>query len=203
MYSIFNHVLGPVMRGPSSSHTAASHRIGKMVREMLGGGPSSAVFTFDRGGSYGRVFRQQGSDLAFTTGLMGWPLTDERFFRAAEIAKMEGLDISFVLDAIRGTDHPNDVEISVASREGRMLRARARSLGGGLHEFNRIEGWPVRIVGDAHDVVVLLEMRCEEDVKRLLERDGEIVRETVRSCRKNEVMLHAVRWSPPSSSRGT
>ena len=76
--SIFNDVLGPVMHGPSSSHTAASVHIGTLARALLGEEPASAVLTFDPNGSYAQVYSQQGSDLAFATGLMGWAMTDDR-----------------------------------------------------------------------------------------------------------------------------
>ncbi|MGD2165628.1 MAG: hypothetical protein PVH50_08865, partial [Anaerolineae bacterium] len=64
--SVLNDVLGPVMRGPSSSHTAGAFRIGRIARDLLDGEPVSAEFIFDPGGSLAEVYRQQGSDLAFT-----------------------------------------------------------------------------------------------------------------------------------------
>ena len=79
--SIFNDVLGPVMRGPSSSHTAAPYHIGPLARSLLGDEPAAATFTFDPGGSFAQVYAQQGSDLGFVAGLMGWPLTGEQFPR--------------------------------------------------------------------------------------------------------------------------
>ncbi|MBE0713608.1 MAG: hypothetical protein IH583_14645, partial [Candidatus Aminicenantes bacterium] len=67
--SIFNDVLGPVMRGPSSSHTAGSYHIGRLVRSLLGEDAATAAFTFDPSGSYAKTYRQQGVDLALATGL--------------------------------------------------------------------------------------------------------------------------------------
>ncbi|MCD6244755.1 MAG: hypothetical protein J7J65_05955, partial [Candidatus Korarchaeota archaeon] len=60
MLSIFNHVIGPVIRGPSSSHTGASYFIGRVARSLLMDEPKEVIFTFDEDGSYGRVYRQQG-----------------------------------------------------------------------------------------------------------------------------------------------
>ena len=77
--SIFNHVIGPVMRGPSSSHTAGAFHIGAMARSLLGGRPAAAMIAFDTDGSYARCYREQGADLALAVGMMGWPITDERF----------------------------------------------------------------------------------------------------------------------------
>ena len=89
--SIFNDVLGPVMRGPSSSHTAGSYRIGRMARSLLGEEPASAVFTFDPEGSYSKTYKEQGADLGFAAGLMDWAITDERFPQALESAARAGM----------------------------------------------------------------------------------------------------------------
>ena len=72
--SIFNHVLGPVMRGPSSSHTAGAFHIARMARSMLGGTPRRAVLAFDPSGSYAATYVGQGADRGFAMGLMGKPL---------------------------------------------------------------------------------------------------------------------------------
>ena len=69
--SIFNEVLGPVMHGPSSSHTAASYFIGRLIRNLLDDEPETVTIAFAEGGSYAAVYNQQGSDLGFATGLMG------------------------------------------------------------------------------------------------------------------------------------
>ena len=63
--SIFNHVLGPVMRGPSRSHTAGAFHIASQVRSMLGGTPARVVCAFDPEGSYAQTYAQQGADRAF------------------------------------------------------------------------------------------------------------------------------------------
>jgi len=155
MLSIFNHVIGPVIRGPSSSHTGASYFIGRVARSLLMDEPKEVIFTFDEDGSYGRVYRQQGSDLAFACGVMGWEIADERFKRSLEIAKSEGVNILFEVDRIPLTDHPNDVDIRITGRSGKSLRARAKSIGGGAILFTEVNGWPVEIRGDKYELLVL------------------------------------------------
>ena len=91
--SILNDVLGPVMRGPSSSHTAASYHIGRLVAALLDAPPVSVQVSFDPGGSYGQVYRQQGVDLGFAMGIMGLPLTDPCFFEALEAIASRGVDL--------------------------------------------------------------------------------------------------------------
>ncbi len=191
--SIFNDVLGPVMRGPSSSHTAAPYQIGRMARALLLGpdrvphlsrgtasegerseadaaadGPAEAAFVFDPGGSFAQVYREQGSDLGFAAGLLGWPLTDERFGQVLDVAAREGVDIRFSVASLahllpltpegsgpeEGKLHPNTVEMRLRSRRGRTLHAVARSIGGGALVFTQVGGWPVSLAGDAHELMV-------------------------------------------------
>src|SRR5512137_735449 len=119
--SILNDVLGPVMRGPSSSHTAGSYHIGRLVRSLLGEDPVRASFTFDPAGSYAATYRQQGVDLALATALLGWPITDPRFARSLTLAPKLGLKLEFKVAPLDKPDHPNTVAIEVTSKTGRTL----------------------------------------------------------------------------------
>ena len=105
--SILNDVLGPVMRGPSSSHTAGPFHIGKLARSLLGDEPASVTCVFDPGGSFAEVYHEQGSDLGFAAGLMGWTITDERFQQALDLAAAQGLSITFAIERLPDADHPN------------------------------------------------------------------------------------------------
>jgi L-serine dehydratase len=194
--SILNDVLGPVMRGPSSSHTAGSFFIGTMARALLGEEPAAVTFAFDPGGSFAEVYRQQSSDLAFAAGLMGWSITDERFPSALQQAAEQGLQIDFAVERLEHADHPNTVEIQMTSRSRRGLHAVAQSIGGGAVVFTRVAGWPVRLTGDAHEVLVVLEERAELAVRELLTQDGQATGEPARQARDGQVLLHARRWAP-------
>jgi L-serine dehydratase len=151
--SILNDVLGPVMRGPSSSHTAGSYHIGRLVRSLLGEEPARASFTFDPHGSYAATYRQQGVDLALTAALLGWPITDARFAKALTLAPKLGLKIEFKVAPLVKPEHPNTVAIEVAARSGRTLRATARSIGGGMIEVIEIDGRPARLDGKSEAVL--------------------------------------------------
>jgi L-serine dehydratase len=131
------------------------------------------VFTFDPDGSYANTYAQQGADRAFAVGLMGWSLTDERFFDALEIAREGGLRIEFRVQKLEAAEHPNAVEVALQSDDGDELRLRANSVGGGMIEFTRIEGWPVRLTGDSYDVLVELRSGAESAAVELLTRDGQ------------------------------
>ena len=157
--SIFNDVLGPVMRGPSSSHTAGSYRIGRMVRQLCGAEPVQIRVIFDPEGSYSQVFREQGVDLAFATGLMGWAITDERFPDALKLAQQKGLDLSFHVEALERADHPNAVRLLVTSTGKRHRAVEARSTGGGGIQITRLQDWEVEL--DGKSFVYLLECSPE------------------------------------------
>jgi len=166
--SIFNDVLGPVMRGPSSSHTAGSYHIGRVARSLLGEAPAAAVFTFDPDGSYAATFRQQSADKAFAAGLMGWFLIDDRFPRALETAEAEGLRLSFRVAALDGADHPNTVRIELRGASGSTLRLMAKSTGGGGFLINQIEDWAAAVDGKSFEIRILVDKGDPASVEALL-----------------------------------
>ncbi|MGB2908556.1 MAG: L-serine ammonia-lyase, iron-sulfur-dependent, subunit alpha [Candidatus Aminicenantaceae bacterium] len=158
--SILNDVLGPIMRGPSSSHTAGSFRIGRMVRSLWGDDPCEFALTFDPGGSYAQVYREQAVDLAFAAGFLGWPITDERFSQALETARSEGRGLSFAVRQLGRADHPNFVHITLTSPQGRSLEVEARSTGGGGIQLTRFQDWPVCL--DGKRFVYVMECDAEQ-----------------------------------------
>ena len=193
--SIFNDVLGPVMHGPSSSHTAASYRIGRMARSLLGDDPSSVTFIFDPEGSYAKVFGQQGADLAFAAGLMGWQITDDRFHQALEIASGQGLEVRFKVESLDMADHPNTVLIQMTSRKGKELSAVAKSIGGGGVIFTRIEDFPVELTGKTYEISVLSDKKSEPPVEKSLMSGSHIIGKPQRQEKGDLVFLHIKRFS--------
>ncbi len=186
--SIFNDVLGPVMRGQSSSHTAGSFFIGKLIRELLGGTPSEAEFTFAPDGSYSRVFQAQGSDMAFAAGMMGWPIIDERFHKALQIAEEQNLQIRFLVSPFPEADHPNSVKITIRSKEGKSLIAVAKSIGGGAVKIYRLNEWDVDLDGKNYAIMVSCAESNISDLRALLETLSQKI-----SIQKkdNQVLLNA------------
>jgi L-serine dehydratase len=166
--SIFNDVLGPVMRGQSSSHTAGSYYIGKLMQEMLGGIPAEAEFIFAPEGSYARVYQAQGSDLAFAAGLMGWTITDGRYDQALAIAERENLSIRFKVSSFPEADHPNSVKISLRSKAGKNMTAVAKSIGGGSVKIYRLNEWEVDIDGKNHVILVECDKTDIPDLQAIL-----------------------------------
>ena len=201
--SIFNHVIGPVMRGPSSSHTAGAYHIGAMARSLLGEAPATAEIAFDPGGSYVKCYREQGADLAFAAGLMGWPITDERFFDALRAAAAAGMKLTFAARKLERADHPNAVDIRLAAADGRTLRTRANSIGGGAVEFVRLAAWPVRFTGETHEVAAEVETGAADAALQILTADGAAIDPPERRSQADLTLLTVRRRTPlPADARG-
>ncbi len=188
--SILNHVLGPVMRGPSSSHTAGAFHIGSMARSLLGGTPRRAELAFDLEGSYAATYAAQGADRGFAMGLLGRPLTDDTFFTALRDASNAGMDLQFRVRKLANPDHPNMVEIDLIAVADTELRLVARSIGGGEVEITRMDGRPVLFRGAAHEVLVEASADRASVVQALLATDGGWLEDPATSVEGN-----AVRWS--------
>ena len=127
--SILNDVLGPVMRGPSSSHTAGAYHLATLARSLLGDQPVKAEILFDPDGSYAQTYREQGADRAFALGLLGCQLTDERFFQAFELAEKEGLALRFATEKLAEANHPNTVRMQLKASDGKEMAVVANALG--------------------------------------------------------------------------
>ena len=166
--SVFNDVLGPVMRGPSSSHTAGGHRIGRMVRDLLADQPIWVRVTFDPKGSMAPTYQPLGVDLAVTSGLMGWSMLDERYIEALDRVRADGVRIEFEIAPLEHTDHPNGMLIEAESIAGRRLRVVAEATGGGGVRIIRVEDWPVDLDGKSNQVLVEIDAEGGAEVVDLL-----------------------------------
>jgi L-serine dehydratase len=152
--SIFNDVMGPVMRGPSSSHTAGGYHIGKLVRDLLADEPAWVRVTFDPEGSMAPTYQPLGVDLAFASGIMGWSMLDDRYHAALERARQQDVAVSFEVAPLEHTEHPNGMLIEAESAGGRRLRTVAEAVGGGGVRIARIGNWPVDLDGKSSQVLV-------------------------------------------------
>lgn len=150
--SIFNDVIGPVMRGPSSSHCAAALRIGRLARDLMSGEFSEVLVEFDRNGSLPTTHDTQGSDLGLFGGLMGWDAADERLPDAPRALRDLGVQIRFeTVDT--GDPHPNTYRLTL--RQGRETRfVRAISTGGGMIEVINVDGFTVSMLGDCFETLL-------------------------------------------------
>ncbi len=152
--SIFNDVIGPVMRGPSSSHTAAAWRIGTLARSILGTSAGTVLVELDADGSLADTYHTHGSDMGFAAGLMGISLTDPDAVGALPLARARNGLAFHITD--RKADHPNRYAVTVAQGGG-SLCFEAISTGGGMIELRAFAGIALSLYGDLHEHLMLTE----------------------------------------------
>ncbi len=147
-------IIGPVMVGPSSSHTAGACRIGLLARGLVGG-------TFDRAhielhGSFARTGEGHGTDKAIIGGLLGFRPDDDRLRTALDIAEHEGLTFSFENTTISDNAHPNTVRITL-DRGHCHHSLIGESIGAGRIRITEIDGYSVEVNGSHHTIVLVAE----------------------------------------------
>ncbi len=172
--SILNNVIGPVMPGSSSSHTAGPYHIAKMCRSMMGELPSEISFTFEPASSIAEVYHEQGSDLALIMGTLDLPLTDPRFKKAFGLFPSFGADIKFIIKSFPEACHPNSIKVEAKLKDGSSFSAVADSTGGGALLFRRLNGWEVEMTGDAYYVSVEVPAERSAAVRAMLEKYGSV-----------------------------
>lgn len=145
--SIFNDVLGPVMRGPSSSHSAAANRIGRLARDLAGEPIQKAVVRYDPSGSLVTTHTEQGTDLGLYSGLLGWQPEDERLPTYREALVAAGIDIEVRYESY-GAPHPNFYRLELHGKSGTCHALDAISTGGGMIELVAIDGIRLTASGD-------------------------------------------------------
>jgi L-serine dehydratase len=170
-----------------------------MARSLFGECPSSVTFRFDPDGSYSKVYREQGADLAFISGILNWPITDERFLKAQELAKKEGIRFVFEVTPLEGANHPNTVHISMESQSGKKMFAVAKSIGGGLVAFTKIEDYDVDLTGKAYEYIVLADEKETPRIIDMMTSDQCAVGSPICHSYKNQKLCQFKRSSPLDS----
>ena len=150
--SIFNDVIGPVMRGPSSSHCAAALRIGRLALDLMDGAFDEVLVEFDREGSLPTTHDSQGSDMGLFGGLMGWEAADERLPHSMQTLQQNGVKIRIETVDV-GDPHPNTYRLTL-KKPGAQHSLRAISTGGGMMEVQAIDECPVTIGGDYFETLL-------------------------------------------------
>ena len=160
--SLFNDVIGPVMRGPSSSHCAAALRIGRLARDLMDGDLEEVLVEYDTHGSLATTHVSQGSDMGLFGGLMGWAAIDERLPDADRIIRETGIRIH-IRTAELHDPHPNTYHLTVSNARDRHAIT-AISKGGGMIEVTNLDGISLSIAGDYWETLIYLaggaETRC-------------------------------------------
>ena len=155
MNSIFD-IIGPVMIGPSSSHTAGAARPGKMARCIFGNTPKKVEMTLY--GSFAKTYKGHGTDRALLGGLLGFKEDDKRIRNAKEVADEAGLDYTFIESPL-DIGHPNVVKFDLYGDHNRHMAVVGRSIGGGQIMITEVDGNDMSITGDEFTLVVFHEDR--------------------------------------------
>ena len=145
-------ILGPVMVGPSSSHTAGAVRLGRTARRLLGEGtPREANITLF--GSFAATGHGHGTDRALIAGLLGFQPDDERIAQSFDWARKADMAFSFALSRAGG-EHPNTARIDLVGESGKTLSMTGSSLGGGRIMVVEMNGLRANFSGDLPTLIV-------------------------------------------------
>ncbi|MFN3560530.1 MAG: L-serine ammonia-lyase, iron-sulfur-dependent subunit beta [Chloroherpetonaceae bacterium] len=151
--SLFD-ILGPIMIGPSSSHTAGASRIGFIARRLLGEAPRRAVITLYN--SFARTHKGHGTDCAIIGGILGFAPDDERIKDAFDIARANGLHWQFKFQGDAERFHSNAARLQLFG-ETNKIEIVGASLGGGRIKIEEIEGFAVEFTAQLDTLVVIAE----------------------------------------------
>ena len=143
-------ILGPIMVGPSSSHTAGAARLGKVARAVAGADIEDVTFYLH--GSFAKTYKGHGTDRALVAGILGMEPSDLRLRNSLEIAKEMGLKIKFK-EADLGDVHPNTVKFVIKGKEG-TYELIGSSIGGGSIEVTSVNGNSVNFIGAYPTIIV-------------------------------------------------
>ncbi len=144
-------IIGPVMIGPSSSHTAGAVRLGYFTRVLLAEPPAEAIIYLH--GSFARTYQGHGTDRAIAAGILGMKPENPQIKHSLSMAKESGLDIVF--KSIELTDaHSNTALIELTGESGKKLSVQGSSVGGGNIKITNIDGKSVCITGKYPTLVV-------------------------------------------------
>ena len=144
-------IIGPVMIGPSSSHTAGAARIGLVARRLLGQEPVRCEIRLH--GSFAETSRGHGTDRALAAGLLGMQVDDPRLRDSLKIAREQGLEVTFQKVEIPDA-HPNTAVLEVERADGKVLTLQAASTGGGRIRVDKLNGVEVSFTGMFNTLVI-------------------------------------------------
>ena len=145
-------IIGPIMIGPSSSHTAGAARIGKYALNILGETPVKAEIYFS--GSFAKTYKGHGTDKAIIAGILGMDTDDPGLKYSFETADERGLEFNFHVCEIENS-HPNTAYIELTGDTGKKVKVQGASIGGGNIIITNINGTPVEITGKFTTLIVL------------------------------------------------
>ncbi len=146
-------IIGPVMIGPSSSHTAGAVRLGRVVNKLVDDRALKSV-RIVLSGSFAKTYKGHGTDRAILAGIMGYKNDSPEIRDALEIARERGIAYTFRTEEIKGA-HPNTARIRYLLAGGESGSMQGASIGGGNILVDHIDGMEVRFTGSSHTLIVM------------------------------------------------
>ena len=144
-------IIGPVMIGPSSSHTAGAARIGRITRLLLGEPVATAHIRFH--GSFAKTWQGHGADRAVIGGLLGLEVDDPRLRKSRRLAAEQGMAYDITPVQLRDA-HPNTVIIEATGHSGKTVTVQAASVGGGSVLVQYLNGMEVGFYGSKNTLII-------------------------------------------------
>ncbi len=150
-YSCFD-ILGPIMIGPSSSHTAGAARLGKIAAIIAGENKFKKV-KFYLHGSFAKTYKGHGTDKALVAGVLGLNPWDARLKHSFQIAKESGIEFEFIEKNL-GDEHPNTVKFLFTMEDGKNVEVMGSSIGGGNIKITEIDGQKIQFTGNYPTLII-------------------------------------------------
>ena len=145
-------IIGPIMIGPSSSHTAGAVRLGRVANKLLNNAEPKKV-TIELSGSFAQTYKGHGTDRALLAGILGYASDSAEIRDMLQIAKNKGVDYKFIPTEIPGT-HPNTARIHIVDSRGKESVVEGASVGGGNIRIDNINGMKVDFTGERNTILV-------------------------------------------------
>ena len=186
--SIFNDVIGPIMRGPSISHCAASLRIGRLARDLMDGMIDAVRIEFDPKGSLSTTHDSQGADMGLFAGFLGWKASDERLVNSPKAIKEAGIKVDIRLVEY-GAVHPNTYKINLKNKN-ETHEIIAVSTGGGMIEIVEVDSVSVSMMGDFFETLVYVDSN-EEDIFNYIKKNAPADR--IKLCKGDRTAFIAIK----------
>jgi L-serine dehydratase len=203
---IFNAVIGPVMRGPSSSHTAASWRIARVCLDILNEPLKKAVIDFEKDGAWAANYREQGTVMGINGGLLGLNIIDDKMKYTEALAKEMGVEISYEINSYP-TKHTNTVRLTLEGENGKKVQFVAASIGGGAFEIQQIDNFHVNIRGDYFEILIWNKNNEQilEDIKTVVSHNALLFQSSDKNSTlinlksSKEIPLEIIQWLKKNS----
>lgn len=149
--SVFD-IIGPVMIGPSSSHTAGAVRIGKIVSSIFGEEPTEVEFQLFN--SFAKTYRGHGTDVALVAGVLGMDTDDPRIPDSLDIARERGIKVYWKINKDSNSPHPNTTRIIIKNAH-KSISATGVSIGGGNIQVTELNGFAVNLNMNTPTIIIV------------------------------------------------